>query len=628
MALDSQDIQVGKPRIDFSRYQLSVAGRQARLERQPMELLILFVQRKGHLVTREDIVQKLWGKDVFVDVDGSINSAVGKIRAALRDDPERPRYLETVIGKGYRFIGEIEVAGANPGTIEPPGAVAEAAPSPVAPRRRRHIMIVCGLVVILIAAAAWSWFRWRAQSGPQVSQIHSIAVLPLVNLSGDPAQEYFADGMTDELITEMAQVGSLRVISRTSAMHYKATTKTTPEIAKELNVDAVLEGSVARSGGRVRITAQLIEARADKHLWASSYEAEPKDVLGMQAAVARDVVKQIRLRLTTQEQERLSRSRPVNPEAYEAYLKGLYFWNKRDKTGLEKAIEYFNQAIAIDPNYAPPNAGVANSYVPLIYLGYVRGTEAQTKVTAALSKALELDESLAEAHTALGAAKSFYDYDWEGAEKEYRRAIELNPNYATAHLWYGQILGSEGRHEEALAEAKRALELDPLSLIINANWGGRLNRARRYDEAVAYLTGAALELDPNFSVTHWNLGMAYAAQKNFKAAIQELQKASLQGNIPALGALGYAYAASGDKGQAQAVLRRLENQASRQYVDPYAFALVYAGLNDKDKAFSWLEKAHEDRDGLIGHINEEPMLDGLRADPRFADLLRRIGLAH
>ena len=443
--------------------------------------------------------------------------------------------------------------------------------------------MIYGALLALVVAAVWTWYHWRVGSGSQASQIHSLAVLPLANLSGDPAQEYFADGMTDELITEIAQVGSLHVTSRTSSMRLKATAKTTQEIARELNVDAILEGSVARAGGRVRITAQLIDARTDKHVWASAYETELKDVLEMQDAVARDVVKQIRLRLTAPEQERLSRSRPVNPVAHEAYLKGLYHWNKRDRRGLEKAIEYFNQAIAKDPNYAPPYALLAQSYIALNYFGFMRGTEARSKAAPALTKALELDDSLAEAHAVLGAAKSLYDYDWEGAEKEFQRAIELNPSYATAHHWLAQLLSVESRHDQALAESKRALELDPLSLIINASYGHRLYWARRYDEASAQLSHPTLELDPNFPTTHWYLGLVYAQQKKFPAAIRELQTAENlfhDENTLVLGGLGYAHGASGNTAQAHAILRRLERRPRDEYVDPYAFALVYVGLKN------------------------------------------------
>ena len=488
---------------------------------------------------------------------------------------------------------------------------------------------LCGAAIIAAAFAfnvAGMRDRLFARSIPPV---RSIVVLPLQNLSGDPSQEYFADGMTDELITELAQVGSLRVISRTSAMHYKATAKTAPEIARELNVDSVLEGSVARSSGRVRITAQLIAARTDEHLWAHGYEGEAKDVLEMQSAVARDVVKQIRLRLTTTEQGRLSRSRPVNPEAHEAYLKGLFYWNKRDQASLEKAISLFNQAINIDPGYPLPYAGIAQSYIPLTYLGYVRGADIRDKVAAALAKALELDDSLAEAHTALGSAKHFYEYDWAGAEREFNRAIQLNPSYATAHQWYAQMLGCKGRGDEALAEHISAQTLDPFSPIIISGTGHRLYRLRRYEEARVSLRDA-LEMDDNLPHAHWNLGLVYTEQRDFPSAIKELQKADtlFRGSPLVLGGLGYAYAASGDQVDARKVLLRLEEQARQQYVDPDAFALVYAGLGNKDKAFEWLIKATDDREGWVTFINAEPMLDNLRSDTRFEGLLRRIGLAH
>ena len=621
--------QTAKARLDLSRYELTLDGRRVRLERQPMELLALFVQRKGQLVTREDIVAKLWGKDVFVDVDGSINKAVRKIRAALHDDPEQPRYLETVVGKGFRFIGDIEVAGPTPTSVEAPSKKAKSALSPVLSPKRPHLLLVSGLLlIIIIAAGVLGWLFWRARSASPAARIHSIAVLPLANLSGDANQEYFADGMTDELITELAQIGALRVISRSSVMHYKATAKTAPEIARELGVDAVLEGSVARSGGRVRITAQLIEAQADRHLWAGSYEGQAQDVLGLQDAVAREVVKQIRLRLTTEQEGRLTRSRPVNPDAHEAYLKGLYYWNKRDKAGLEKAIEYFNQATSIDPNYALPYAGIAQCYIPLTYFGYVRGSDVRSKVASALAKAVELDDSLAEAHTAMGSAKHFYEYDWAGAEREFKRAIELNPNYATAYQWYSQMLDADGRLDEALEEHQHALVTDPLSLIIASGTGHKLYLLRRYDEAAASLRNA-LEMDDNFANSHWNLGLVYSQLKDFPSAVRELQKADtlFRGNPIVLGALGYVYAVSGDQIRARKVLLQLENQARERYVNPEAFALVYAGLGNKDKAVEWLKRAIDDRQGLVTFIKSEPMLDNLRSDPRFEDLLRQMGLA-
>jgi TolB-like protein/DNA-binding winged helix-turn-helix (wHTH) protein/Flp pilus assembly protein TadD len=621
------DAQAGRPQIDLSRYELKVDGQRVKLERQPMELLIFFVERKGQLVTRETIVDKLWGKDVFVDVDRSINGAVRKIRGALGDDPDTPKFLETVVGKGYRLIGEIQLIPSQKALEKSSGILATVAPE--SGRRARTLMLVSAVLIVLTAAVTWGSFHWRHRAVTRSAQIHSIVILPLANLSGDPAQEYFADGMTDELITEIAQVSSLRVISRTSAMHYKATAKTAPEIGRELNVDSVLEGSVARSGSHVRVTAQLIEARADTHLWASSYEGESKDVLEMQDTVARDVVKQIRLRLTTTEEGRLNRPRPLNPEAHEAYLKGLYHWNKRDRADLEKAVEYFNQATAIDPNYALAYAGIAQAYIPLTYLGYVRGNDVRGKVATALNKAIELDDSLAEAHTALGSAKHFYEYDWSGAEREFKRATVLNPNYATAYQWYAQMLGAEGRGEDAMEEHKRASVLDPLSLIIASGTGHRLYRLRRYDEAAISLRDA-VEMDSNFPSAHWNLGLVYAQQKDFPSAVKELQKADtlFRGNALVLGALGYTFAASGDTIRARAVLLRLQEQARQHYVDPEAFALVYTGLGNKDEAFEWLTRAIDDRQGWVTFIKAEPMLDNLRSDPRFEELLRRMALAH
>jgi TolB-like protein/DNA-binding winged helix-turn-helix (wHTH) protein/Tfp pilus assembly protein PilF len=615
--------------LDPGRFELRRAGHRIRLERKPLELLILLAEKQGQLVGREEIIERVWGKDFFFDAERGVNNAIRKIRAALNDDPERPRFVETVLGKGYRFASDVESIASAPAPRESPpeSSRPEAVASPWNSRLRRALVVSGGLLV-LIVAAAWGLFRWRERAPSASVQIHSIAVLPLENLSGDASQEYFADGMTDALITDLAQIRDLKVISRTSAMQYKGARRPLREIARALDVDAVVEGSVSRSGNRVRITAQLIAARTDKHLWADSYERELKDVLILQDDVARDVAKEIRVRVTPQVQARLSRSRPVNPEAYEAYLKGVYFWNKRDRAGLESAIEFFNRAIAADPGYAPPYAGLAQSYVPLSYFGYLRGTDARPKVIAAAGKALELDESLAEAHTTLGSAKSFYDYDWEGAEKEFRRAIELNPNYATAYTWYAQLLSSEGRHEQALAENKRGLQLDPVSLINNAGWGYRLYRLRRYDDAVSALKDA-LQLDPSFYSTHWNLGLAYAEQKKFAAAISELQKAEAlsQQNALVLGALGYVYAMSGDNGRARAVLRALQNQSRTRYVDPYAFAVVYVGLGDKDKAFAWLEKASDDRDCHVTFLDAEPMLDSLRSDPRFHGLLRRMNLS-
>ena len=605
---------------DARSLELRKQSRRVRIQQQPLQILLILLERAGEVVTREELRHALWPADVNVDFDRSLNKAFVKLRDALDDSATSPRFIETLPRVGYRFIAAVEAAP----PVTPPTIIDTKPVEPPARRFHRLLVFAIPSAVVIALLLLGIWFRTGNESG---APIRSLAVLPLENLSGAPGQDYFADGMTDELITEFAQVGSLRIISRTSVMQYKATRKTIPEIGKELGVDAVLEGSVARSGNRVRITAQLIDARSDKHLWANRYEGEFRDVLAMQDAVARDVVEKIRLRLSVEQAARLNRSRPVNPAAHEAYLKGLYFWNKRTRDGLQKALAFFNQSIAVDPNYALPYAGIAQAYIPLTYFGEVRGTEARGKVMEAVTKALALDDSLAAAHTALGSAKSFYDYDWEGAEREFLRAIALDPNYATGRLWYAQLLGAEGRTGEALEEGKRALTLDPLSLVVNAGWGHRLYRARRFDDAATFLNSVALELDPDYPVTHWTLGFVYIQQKKFPAAIAELRRAlALQSNPLFEGTLGYAYAQSGDRSGAMNELTRLENMARTRYVDPYAFAMIYAGLGDRDRAFERLQNASDDRDGFVTFVNCEPMLDSLRSDPRFGALLAKMGL--
>jgi TolB-like protein len=456
-------------------------------------------------------------------------------------------------------------------------------------------------------------------------QIRSLAVLPLANLSGDPEQEYFADGMTDELITNLSKIGSLKVISRTSVMQYKGAKKPLREIAQALGVDGVIEGSVFRAGNRVRITAQLIHAATDRHLWAESYERDLRDVLALQSEVAQAIAKEIQIKLTPQEQAHLASARPVNPEAHEAYLKGRYYWNLRTEEGVKKGIQYFQQAIEKDPGYALAYAGLADSYVVLGNLGLMAPKEAYPRAKAAAFKALEMDETLAEAHASLGMARSEYDWDWVGAEKEWKRAIELNPGYATAHQWYAQYLTSMGRHNEAIAEAKRAQELDPLSLIINAIGGSVFACARRYDEAIAQCR-RTLELNAGFYMAHLYLGFAYEQEKLYAEAISEYQKAIAleQGNPTVAAYLARGYAAAGKRTEALKTFSQLRDLSKRRYVSSYTMALTYAALGDNDQAFACLEKAYEDRSGALLYVKVDPRVDSLRSDPRFQDLLRRM----
>ncbi|MFQ5807165.1 MAG: hypothetical protein ACE5I3_12020, partial [Phycisphaerae bacterium] len=487
------------------------------------------------------------------------------------------------------------------------------------------------LAVVVVAAAlvARNVGGWRDRLfGPAApGRIQSLAVLPLANLSGDPEQDYFVDGMTDALIADLAKISELRVISRTSVMRYKGTDKPLPQIARELSVDAVVEGSVVRDSGRVRIAAQLIHAATDQHLWANSYEHEMRDILGLQREVARAVAKEIRITVTPQEQARLARVRPVNPAAYEAYLKGRYYWNKRTEAGFRTAIEYFQQAIEKDPTYALAYSGLADSYSLLADYGILRPAEAYPKAKAAAAKALEIDDTLAEAHASLAMAVWQYDWDRSRAEWEFNQAIGLNPGYATARHWHALFLGRTGRLDEAVIEIKRAQELDPLSLIINTVTGMVFYWSRQYDQAIEEYR-KTLEMDANFEIAHYLLGWAYGQLAMYEEAITELKRAaSLSGGAPKhVAHLAQVYAAAGMPDKARKILGELNDVSKQKYVPPCLFAIICAALGERDQAFAWLDKACEERDSYLLDLKADPIYDRLRSDPRFADLLHRVGL--
>ena len=457
--------------------------------------------------------------------------------------------------------------------------------------------------------------------------IHAIAVLPLANLSDDPQQEYFADGMTEALIGELTKIKTLqRVISRTSVMRYKNTDKSLPEIARELNVDVVVEGSVLLIGKQVRMTAKLIDARNDRHIWANSYNRDLQNILGLQRELARSIAKEIKIAVTPEEQAQLTEASPVNPEAYQLYLKGRYVWNKRTRDDLEKALEYFGQAIEKDPNSALAYTGLADTYALLPGYADFPPIEAYSKGKEAAQKALAIDDTLAEAHTSL-ANVTKYDRDWISTEKGYKRAIELSPNYATAHHWYAYDLMLMGRFDESMAEINLAQELDPYSLIINANVGFILYHARRYDQAIEHYRNR-LKMDPSFWLLHMYLGRALVQIEEYEEAIVEFQEAiNLSGRIAEnLSALCYGYAISGRRAEAMKILSELNQLSMQKYVSPYLIAIIYVGLGLSDQAFEWLYKAVENPDILLVHIKVDPIFDSIRPDPRFKELLRKVGL--
>jgi TolB-like protein/DNA-binding winged helix-turn-helix (wHTH) protein len=609
--------------VDLEARSLHRQTRRIKLQDQPFQVLAVLLERPSELITREELRQRLWAADTLVDFDHGLNIAINKLREALGDSADEPRFIQTVPRRGYRFLGELQ---SEKPLIEA-GSGQDAATA--RPPERRHIVYAGAAGILLLAGAvALLVLRYTGSphATPELRHIESIAVLPLRNLSGDAEQEYFADGMTEALITDLAQISALRVISRTSSMRYKALNTPLPQIAQDLHVDAVVEGSVLRSGGRVRISAQLVDAASDKHLWAGSYERELRDVLVLQSEIARTIADEIQVKITPQERVRLATTRVVDPAAHEDYIKGRFYWNKRTEEGLKRGIQYFQQAIDIEPNYAEAYDGLADCWQGLAWYGYMPSKDGFLRARAAATKALELNGSMAEAQATLAHVSANYDFDWKAAEDGYRRAIALNPNYATAHHWYADLLSAMGRPEQAIAESQRARELDPLSPLINAWLGWRYQFARRYDQAIVEYR-KALDLDPSFAPAHLLLGQAYEEKKMLKEATAELEQAVKLsgGGAVYLASLAHAYGVAGSRSDALKLIRQLENLAAQQRVSSYDVALAFVGVDDKDQAFSWLEKAVSDHAGRLMFLNVEPRFDSVRSDPRYAELARRLG---
>jgi TolB-like protein/DNA-binding winged helix-turn-helix (wHTH) protein/tetratricopeptide (TPR) repeat protein len=648
-------VRFGTFEVSLQSGELRKAGVRIRVQQQPLKLLEVLLEHPGHVVTREELRSRVWPNESFGDFDQAVNIAIAKLRSALGDSAENPRYIETLPKRGYRFIADVsfvdadgrirrpesssaDSAGAEPGHQLPGNGLAvphatEAAPQfqsgglAVAPQRRlrptRRVVMALGLVLGL-GILSVLFFRSR---GHAPTAIRSLAVLPLENLSGESSQNYFSDGMTDELITDLAQISALRVISRTSVMVYKGARKPLPQIARELHVDAVVEGTVLRAGDQVRITAQLIDASTDKHLWSHSYEGELRDTLALQDRVARAIAEEIKISLTPREQAALKSATVVNPQAYESYLKGRYFWSKRTADGLKVALAYFNQAIEEDPNYAQAYSGLADTYALLGDWQYATMTpkEAYPKAKAAALKAVTLDNALGEAHNSLAFLLDGFDWDLDSGGKEFRRAIELNPGYATGHHWYAWHLALLGRYDEAIAEMKKAESVDPLSLIINADLAELLVLAHSYDEAIGQ-SRKTIEMDPNFAMAHDQLAEAYLQKHMYAQAIPELQKAvQLSSGSPmCIANLARAYAFSGQRDEATALLSDLKTSSTPGFSHASEVAAIYASLGDKDQAMNWLEKGYAER--FNPGVLIRPRFDPLRSDPRFQRLVQRVGL--
>ena len=626
--------------LDVRAYELRSAGIALKLKPIPMELLLFLIEHRGELVTREQIVERIWGKGVFLDTDNSINGAVSRIRQVLRDDPEQPQFVQTVPGKGYRFIAPVKAGDIPPAQVVSdeqtiPTSESDLDESATANERSSPRLwgIVLGIAIILIAAggAYFRWFRPRVRS--QAALVRTmIAVLPFENLTGDATQDYFCDGLTEEMIIQLGQLDGVRmgVIGRTSVMHYKHNPEALDKIGRELGVQYVLEGSVRRDSNRVRITAQLIQVKDQTHLWAQEYDRELKDLLVLQGEIAHKISDEIQVPLGDHKPIQPSGQAPLSAQSYEAYdlyLKGQYFWNKRTMEGFERAIDYFQQAIAKDPNYARAYAGLADCYALMGGYSMAPQTEFMPKARAAALRAVELDDSLPEAHTAWALIVQNYDWDWQTAEKEFRRAIELNPNYATAHHWYAEHLALLGHFDEALRESERARELDPLSLIIAADKGVILYYSRQYDSAIEQFH-AVQDMDPNFPRSGV-IRRVYEQKGMFAEILAEHDKRSHDAGAAfwIWSERAYIYGRTGQRAKANQEMAKMKEWNRRHPIDPEMFIAAYIGMGDKDQAFAWLEKAYTQHSNVVILLKVDPLYDPLRSDPRFQDLLRRVGLA-
>lgn len=616
MSPAASPIRFGSFELDLQSGELRREGLKIRLADQPLQVLALLLEHPGAVVTREQLQKRLWSSDTFVDFEHSLNAAVKRLREALGDSADTPRFIETLPRHGYRLIVPVESRTAEKQEPKPSEVLQ--------PTGKRSRWWWAAAVILAVAAVALLATRRMALRSPALAPvaIHSLAVLPLENLSRDPREEYFSDGMTEALITELGRIRALRVISRQSAMHYKGTTLTVPQIAKELNVDALVEGSAMRDGGTIRISAQLIRVQPEEHLWAQSYERDSRDIIALQRNVARDIALQIQVALTPQERIHLEGSRPRNPNSYDEYLQARYFQARWTKEDARKAFLHAQRAVDLDPNDAASYALLSTTYFTLESFGEVTPEEAERGEAAAAKRALELDDTLAEAHAAIGWVK-MVEWDWAGAEKELKRAIELNPGSVSAHTNYSWYLTYLGRHDQAIEEMRKVVDIEPLSVWAQTGMGYRLCRARRYDESIAQFR-KTLELEPGNATLHRELAKVLTAKGSYSEAIEEFQRERALYNQQPSPYLVVAYV---QVGQHDAAVRILEqNRAYWSEKIPYFLAIAYTGLGEKDKAFSWLEKMYRIHDPRLLQVNVEPGLDPLRADPRFQNLVRRMNL--
>jgi TolB-like protein/DNA-binding winged helix-turn-helix (wHTH) protein/Tfp pilus assembly protein PilF len=626
--------------LDLRPRRLRRGIRVLKLERIPLEILLLLIERAGEIVTREEIVARVWGADVFLDTDNSIRGAIRKIRQVLKDDSEQPRFIQTITGRGYRFIATVtgfpsdgrpaEAANAEAAKLEEEKEPAAEAPVHARGHRGPGILPayrwpIAGLAAVLVIGVAFFLSKSR-QTDATPPKIRSLAVLPLTNLSGDPGQGYLADGMTEELIGRLAAIHDLRVISRTSVMQFQNPKETVPAIAKTLGVDAIVEGSVIRDGNRIRVHAQLIRARNDEHFWSETYDREMGDVLSLESDIAQSIAEKVEVTVSGHEHALLVASRQVSPEVYESYLKGAYA-DRNTKAGIEQRIAFFEEAIRKDATFAPAYVGLASAYNDLgTVFGGAPPSETRPRVINAAQKALDLDPELAEAHGLLAVTYQ-REWKWQESGAEFKHALELKPNDAPANRGFAFWLLCVGRTREAVARTQRAHELDPMNVDDLATDGFLLFHARRYDESIQTLR-SVLAVQPDHALAHFYMGYALIAKGQPEQAVVELERALLLSDrSPAvIGVLVRAYAHAGRRDDALRLVAELKRRKAAGYIPAAAFVNAYLGLGDNEQAFVWLEPAYQEKSNILMFLKTHPHFDPIRSDPRFANLLHRVGL--
>src|SRR6266404_7194349 len=649
--------EFGPFRLDPTEHTLLRDDQVVALTPKAFETLALLVRSSGHLVRKEELIERVW-RDTIVE-EGNLNVIIHTLRKALGDDPREHKYIETVAKCGYRFVAEVrrpdedkETASETTNAIDSvkaakqssgPEQIIGSASTSVSPSlsrrpRNRRRLVIFAASVLAVALAAMFFTLWRFNHRPNATaaaaapaQVRSIAVLPFRVLSSEKGDEYLSLGLADALITSLSQTRQVIVRQTEAVAKYQNTGKDPLEAGREQGVDAVLEGQVQRIGDRVRVTARLVRTSDGTSLWADRFDEKFTNIFAVEDAVAEKVARTTILAMKGTGEapaERLTKRYTENNEAYEAYLKGRYMWNRRTVDSLQKALVYFQQAIRLDPNYSLAYVGLADTYTLLSFFTLAAPNEAFPKAKVAAEKALAIDSTLAEAYTALGQYKAYYEWDWNGAEDQFQKGIALNPNYPLLHHWRSLNLIAMGRMDEARAAMRRALELDPLLLVTNVNLGRIDYYEGRYDQAIKQYE-RALELDKDFMRTHLRLGLAYVQQGRYHEALIEYNKAlEIAGDTPQIRAhIAHVMAVSGKKSEALAALAELQGRAKRQYVPPYDIALIYVGLGQRDKAFVWLEKAYNDHSTEMIYFKVEPLLAPLRSDSRYQDLLRRMKLS-